>query len=126
MYNRRDWLKKALMASAALPLGTSLGEELMAAPVSEAERNFLKSGPKETIRIRLGSNENPYGPSDRARKAIIQIVSETNRYPFQSVSEFKTLLAEKENVTTDHILVGAGSSDLLCAAGSAFGVEEGS
>ncbi|MEX2231309.1 MAG: histidinol-phosphate transaminase [Cyclobacteriaceae bacterium] len=126
MQNRRDWLKKALIASAVLPLGASLGEQLMAAPVSEAERNFLRSGLKSPMKIRLGSNENPYGPSDRAREAISQIVSETNRYPFQTVSEFKTLLAQKEHVTPDHILVGAGSSDLLCAAGAAFGVEEGS
>jgi histidinol-phosphate aminotransferase len=79
-----------------------------------------------SIKVRLGSNENPYGPSDRARKAIAQIISETNRYPFQTVSEFKQVLAAHEGVTPDHILVGAGSSDLLCAAGSAFGVESGS
>jgi histidinol-phosphate aminotransferase len=113
------------MASAALPMGTSLGEQLMAAPVSEIERRFMKSRYASLIKVRLGSNENPYGPSERARKAISEIISETNRYPFQSVTEFKKVLAEYEGVTPDHILVGAGSSDLLCATGSAFGVEEG-
>ena len=126
MDNRRDWLKKALMISASFPIGTSLGERLMAAPVSDTERNFIKRGSKAVIKIRLGSNENPYGPSDRAKEAISKILAETNRYPFQSLEDFKSLLASKEGVTPDHILVGAGSSDLLCAAGSAYGVEEGS
>lgn len=125
MQNRRDWLKKALMVSAALPLGPTLGEQLMAAPVGETERRFMKSSFNSLIKIRLSSNENPYGPSGKARKAIEQIISETNRYPFQSVTEFKKVLAAAEGVTPDHILVGAGSSDLLCASGSAFGVEDG-
>lgn len=126
MHNRRDWLKKALMVSATLPFAPSLGEQLMAAPMGETERRFIRSGLSGLIKIRLNSNENPYGPSDRARKAITQIISETNRYPFQTVAAFKDFLAEAEGVTPDHILVGAGSSDLLCATGSAFGVEEGS
>ncbi|MEO5603147.1 MAG: histidinol-phosphate transaminase [Cyclobacteriaceae bacterium] len=125
MHNRRDWLKRVLAVSATLPLGGSLSEQLMAAPVSDSERRFRASGFKGPIHIRLDSNENPYGPSDKARKAILQSISESNRYPFQAVSEFKQLLASKEGVTPDHILVGAGSSDLLCATGSAFGVEEG-
>lgn len=98
----------------------------MAAPVSETERMFMKSAYSSKVKIRLSSNENPYGPSDRARKAIEQIITETNRYPFQSVGDFKKVLAVHEGVTPDHILVGAGSSDLLCAAGAAFGVEDGS
>jgi histidinol-phosphate aminotransferase len=94
--------------------------------MGETERLFVKSGKAGLIKVRLASNENPYGPSEIARKAITRIVSETNRYPFQSVAEFKVLLANKEGVTPDHILVGAGSSDLLCAAGSAFGIRDGS
>lgn len=79
----------------------------------------------QLIKIRLSSNENPYGPSDRARKAIQRVISEANRYTFQAAVELKKLIAEKEQLTPDHILVGAGSSDLLCATGSAFGVEQG-
>ena len=126
MQNRREWLKKALMASAALPIGSSLGERLMAAPISEAERKFINGAAAKGIKVRLSSNENPYGPSARARDAMAEIVQETNRYPFQVVTEFKEILAKHEGVTPDHILVGAGSSDLLCATGSAFGVDQGS
>ena len=126
MQNRRDWLKKMLALSAAVPLSTSITEQLMAAPVSETERKFFASGLENKIHIRLNSNENPYGPSERARQAIAEILLETNRYPFQTVSAFKEILADKEGVSPDHILVGSGSSDLLCATGSAFGVDQGS
>lgn len=126
MQNRREWLKKALMASAVLPIGSSLGERLMAAPISEAERKFMNGAAAKGIKVRLSSNENPYGPSARARDAMAEIVQETNRYPFQVAIEFKEILAKHEGVTPDHVLVGAGSSDLLCATGSAFGVDQGS
>jgi histidinol-phosphate aminotransferase len=53
-------------------------------------------------------------------------LSESNRYPSSSVADLKKLLAEQEGVSLENILVGAGSSDLLCAAGVAFGLEGGS
>ena len=125
MKNRRDWLKTALAITAGLPIGASLTEKLMAAPVSEAEKKFFASRSLAAIKIRLASNENPYGPSEKAKQAILQILSETNRYPFDTVPELKILLAEKEGVTPEHIAVGAGSADLLGASGAAFGVEGG-
>lgn len=97
----------------------------MAAPVSAAERRFMTSGIPRQITIRLNANENPYGPSAKAREAIGEVLAEANRYPSGSLEELKKVLAEKEGVTPGHILVGAGSSDLLCATGVAFGVEDG-
>jgi histidinol-phosphate aminotransferase len=125
MTNRRDWLKRTLALAAAVPVGLSLSDRLLAAPMSEAEKNFFASGKLAPIKIRLGSNENPYGPSDKVRQAIAEFMTESNRYPFQAVTDFKEVLAAKEGVTADHIAVGAGSGDLLCATGAAFGVEGG-
>jgi histidinol-phosphate aminotransferase len=125
MKSRREWLKTTLALSAGLPLGLGLTEKLMAAPMSEAERQFRTLYPAPTIKIRLGSNENPYGPSEKAKAAILQTLMESNRYPFQVVSEFKEILAAKEGVTADHIAIGAGSGDLLSATGAAFSLEGG-
>lgn len=126
MNTRRQWLKTTLAMAAGLPLGAGLANQLMAAPVSQAERDFFGFNPLlPPMKIRLGSNENPYGPSDRAKQAIQQTLSEANRYPFQVVNEFKQTLADHEGVTADHILVGAGSGDLLCATGAAFSLEKG-
>lgn len=124
MKNRREWLKATLMLTAGVPLGTSLAHRLIAAPVSEAEKTFFatRAVPEK---IRLASNENPYGPSEKVRKAIAGILAETNRYTFKTSVDFKQVLAEKEGVTADHIAVGAGSADLLCAAGAAFSLEGG-
>jgi histidinol-phosphate aminotransferase len=126
MNTRRDWLKTTLAMAAGLPLGASLANQLMAAPVSQAERDYFGFNPLlPPMKIRLGSNENPYGPSEKAKQAIQQMLSEANRYPFQAVTEFKETLAAHEGVTADHILVGAGSGDLLCATGAAFSLEGG-
>ncbi|MFZ6014345.1 MAG: pyridoxal phosphate-dependent aminotransferase [Bacteroidota bacterium] len=123
--NRRSWLKASLGATAGLVYGTSLVNQLMAAPVSETERKFFSDSFRSPFKIRLNSNENPYGPSENARKAIQQIISEGNRYPFEVMDDLKALLAQKEGVSPDHIALGAGSADLLCATGAAFGIEDG-
>jgi histidinol-phosphate aminotransferase len=125
MQNRRDWFKAALALSASLPLAASLAEQLMAAPVSDAERSFAHPGLLPPAKIRLDANENPYGPPDKAKQAIQQSLIEGNRYTFASLPAFKEVLAKYEGVTSDHILVGAGSAELLCLAGAAFGLEGG-
>jgi histidinol-phosphate aminotransferase len=125
MTNRRNWLKTTLALTAALPVGTTLATKLMAAPMSEAEKIFFANRPLAATKIRLDSNENPYGPPQKAREAIAAIVAETNRYPFQATKEFKEVLAAREGVTADHIAVGAGSADLLAATGAAFSLEGG-
>lgn len=126
MSNRRDWLKATLALTAGVPLTMTLADRLMAAPASEIEKEFFRRKGVKPANLRLGSNENPYGPSEAAKKAIIQILSEANRYPFQTASELREILAEKEGVSPEYVAVGAGSSDFLCATGAAFGLEGGS
>ena len=103
----------------------SLSEQLMAAPVSEVERQQWGKFRASGIKIKLNSNENPYGPSDKAKQALQKIIVEGNRYAFDVQEEMKSILAEKEGVTPAHVAIGAGSGDLLCQAGAAFGVEGG-
>ncbi len=122
---RRDWFRSALVTGATIPMSLSLVQELMAAPASQAEKEFdvFKSGLKL---IRLGSNENPYGPSSKAREAIKASIGEGNRYPFEIVDDFRSVLAAKEGVSPDHILFGAGSSEMLAITGMSTGLEGGS
>lgn len=125
MQNRRDWLRSTLSIAAGLPIGVSLSEQLMAAPVSETERQQWNTFPSSKVTIKLNSNENPYGPSERAKQALRQIIAEGNRYAFDVQQEMKEILARQEGVTPAHVAIGAGSGDLLCQAGAAFGVEGG-
>jgi len=124
--SRRDWFKSSIALTAGLTLSPMFVDKLFAGPVSAAERFHWGLNPySPTGNIRLNANENPYGPSEKAKQAIIQNMGESNRYPFQAQSELKKLLAEKEGVDVDHIHIGAGSGEILCEAGVAFGLSGG-
>ena len=123
--NRRDWFKSTLALTAGLTFTSSLTEKLMAAPMSEAERLFFSLGNRSNQKVRLNSNENPYGPSEKAKKAIIEILSQSNRYAFNELEDFRKILATKEGVDPTYILLGAGSGELLCQTGIAYGLEGG-
>src|SRR5688572_1568020 len=94
--SRRDWFKSSLTLGAGLALTPAMLESLMAAPVSNAERIHGINPIAQNKLVRLGSNENPYGPSEKARKAIIDVMTQGNRYSFAEMNEMKTLIAQKE------------------------------
>lgn len=120
---RRNWIKSALAAGSGITIAGGLTEKLMAMPLSTAEKTVLTTGREP---VKLNSNENPFGPSGRAIKAVTEFISQGNRYPFQLLAEFKELIAKQEGVTTDHIHLGAGSGELLSQTGKAFGSTGGS
>lgn len=123
--SRRNWFKSSFALGAGLALTPAMLESLMAAPVSNAERIHGIEPFAPNKLIKLGSNENPYGPSEKARKAILDVMNQGNRYSFTEMAEMKNLIAAKEGVTADHILLSAGSGELLCLAGLGIGLEGG-
>ncbi len=120
---RRDWLRSAVTAGAGVPLGLSFFQELAAAPASNAEYEFYKSFKSNPKLIRLGSNENPYGPSPKAREAIKASMMDMNRYGFESSIELRDMIASKEGVSSDQVLMLCGSGEALAMTGIAVGVE---
>jgi len=66
--------------------------------------------------IRLSSNENPYGPSRVALKAIAENMHLANRYSRNSRA-LEEVLAGINGVSTDNIVIGTGSSEILNVAG---------
>jgi histidinol-phosphate aminotransferase len=123
--SRRDWFKSSLTFGAGLALTPTLVEKLMAAPVSEAERLHGVNPLLLNGTVRLGSNENPYGPSPMARKAIQERITMGNRYVYEESGELKALIASREGVTPEHVMLGCGSSEILCLAGLGLGLEGG-
>src|SRR5258706_1687180 len=100
-FSRRDWFKSTVALSAGVAFSSSMFDKLMAAPISGAEMTFY---PKAfNGKVRLTSNENPYGPSEKAKKAIIDILSAANHYPFSTIEELKTVLSAKEGITNEYI-----------------------
>ncbi len=65
------------------------------------------------LRARLNANENPFGPSDKVRLAVMESVSTGNRYGHQDAAILRAMIAEKEGVPEDYILLSPGSTDLL-------------
>ena len=73
--------------------------------------------------IRLSSNENPYGPSEVVRKAMMDSFDNVCRYPGMYYRELVDMLAKKHGVSSDSIILTAGSTEGLKMAGITFGGE---
>ncbi len=63
--------------------------------------------------IRLDSNENPYGPSPAARRAILASAIEAPRYADDAFQELIAMLADAQHMDRSQIVVGSGSAELL-------------
>lgn len=62
---------------------------------------------------KLGSNENPIGPSPKVQPAVADALAAMHIYPDPSGAELRAAIAAKLEVTTDRIVLGNGSEDLL-------------
>lgn len=63
--------------------------------------------------IKMASNENPFGPSPKAAKAMQAALAESNFYPDNDAIELRQRLAEHHNVLPEQIVPAAGSTALL-------------
>lgn len=79
-------------------------------PIDELAREF---GLNPAEIIKLASNENPLGPSEKAIQAIQKELTDLTRYPDGNGFELKKTLGEKLGVDTNQITLGNGSSDIL-------------
>lgn len=61
---------------------------------------------------RLMANENPFGPSQRVVQAIVEAATLGNRYP-SGTAELRKLLAERDGLGEDNVILGAGSTELI-------------
>jgi histidinol-phosphate aminotransferase len=98
---RRDFLR----AGAALgAVGLTHARDVLAAPASR---------PPASTTLRLNSNENPLGLSPAARAAVIEGMSEANRYPRTSRDALRETVAAGHGVKPEQIVFGAGSTEVL-------------
>jgi histidinol-phosphate aminotransferase len=75
--------------------------------------------------IRLAANENPNGPSETAREAIRATLPEAWKYPYAEEMELRKLIAAREGVSPQHVMIGDGSTEVLRVAALANGLEHG-
>lgn len=83
------------------------------------EREIALNAPGD-LKARLFANENPFGPSDKAKKAILEALPKSYQYPFMFLKDIYQKIADHEGITPDNILMAAGSSPLLQAAAICF------
>jgi len=101
LLHRRNWIKNTGLALAGIGLG---------APQFAFSREM--NDEKKTL-VRLGGNENPYGPSPAARKAMAKAIEWSNRYSWEQTNTLRELIASTHQLTSDQVLIGAGSSEIL-------------
>ena len=83
--------------------------------------------PKPDQPIRLSANENPYGPSRVALKAIAKNMHLTNRYADgPATAELTDIIAGINKVPSDNVMVTTGSAEVLNVAGMLAGLRTGS
>ncbi len=70
--------------------------------------------------VRLSANENPYGPSPKALKAMTDSFGLACRYPDEHNNVLIERLAKLNNVGRDQILLGDGSGEILKLCAETF------
>ena len=105
--HRRQLIRQSVLAASAF----AFSRDIFA--MQGHGRSDDPGGMPETGMIRLSSNENPHGPSPLARKAMMDAISISNRYQWDTNALFREQIGKLTGHTRDHITLGAGSSELL-------------
>lgn len=119
--NRRQWLRLSGMTGAATMLGglNNLSAKTLTSTIGE----IAPKSPQGIIR--LSSNENPYGPSEKVRKAISNAYDVLCRYPFAFQAELIEMIAKRFGVEPNQVLLTAGSTEGLRITGLTYGLNGG-
>ncbi|MEP6765204.1 MAG: aminotransferase class I/II-fold pyridoxal phosphate-dependent enzyme [Gemmatimonadaceae bacterium] len=68
---------------------------------------------------KLAANENPYGPPESVMNAMTQAFKYSNRYNYPD-GNIIAEIAKHHDVTPDHVMLGAGSGEILSVAALAL------
>ncbi|MBC7921670.1 MAG: histidinol-phosphate aminotransferase family protein [Ferruginibacter sp.] len=121
--NRRRWLKSTALLTGGLTLGTASLRRTLAANHLLARARQMNFETESALvadlpvmKARLLANENPFGPSAKAKQAMTEALATSYQYPFMQMRGLQKMIADQEGVTPEHVMLGAGSSELLAAA----------
>jgi histidinol-phosphate aminotransferase len=122
--NRRTWIKSSALMAGGLAFFSGTISKLAAMPVLKKiaplanrvtdQAAILNGGP--VLKARLLANENPFGPSPAAKKAIQEALDLSYQYPMFSMGTLYNKIATYEGISENNILMESGSSPLLLAA----------
>jgi histidinol-phosphate aminotransferase len=63
--------------------------------------------------VKLSSNENPFGPSDRAKDAYQRAVHSLHRYPGTDHASLRQAIAEVHQLDAARVICGVGSDEII-------------
>src|SRR5476649_199762 len=86
-------------------------------PIEETARDL---GADASKIIKLASNENPLGPSPKALAAMRAALESANLYPDGGGFYLRDALAKQLGLSRDHLILGAGSNEIIEFLGHAF------
>lgn len=110
--------RRSFLAGASLATGLSaLPVPALAAAAPKAEPLF---GPKLGQAL-LSRNENPYGPAPSALKAIAETAQMGCYYTDRGLERLTAMIAERHAVSPKQVVIGDGSTEILCAIALAWG-----
>ncbi len=75
--------------------------------------------PPEKI-IKLASNENPLGPSPRAREAMIETIERAHFYPDGGGYYLREAIAQRHGLSRANVILGNGSNEIIEFLGHAY------
>ena len=111
MQTRRNWIRSSI----------GLGGLLLAPELALSKEEIRKFNPRPLSKtIKLSSNENPYGPSEKVQKAVIKAFENGCRYPRVYSSALANKLAKLHGVSSENIIITGGSTEGLKITGLTF------
>ncbi len=63
--------------------------------------------------VKLSSNENPFGPSDKVKEAFQRTVHSLHRYPGTDHAALRTAIGDVHKLDADRIICGVGSDEII-------------
>lgn len=132
--SRRQWIKNSSLVTGSFALLSGSLTNVLASPSAPA--NFMSTTETMSgemiakqavadLKARLSANENPFGPSAKAKKALMDAIDTSYQYPMKSLMELTEKIAEYEGVKKENVLLSAGSGAMLQAAVVHFGLKGG-
>ena len=128
--SRRTLIKRGALLAGGFSIAGGLLETAQASPVIKSpsysfpevwsERD-IPMDPIVPMKARLSANENPFGPCDKAKAAIMEALPTSYQYPFMSLGDLVQKISDFEKVKKENVLLSSGSSPLLMAAGLYYG-----
>ncbi|WP_050928291.1 histidinol-phosphate transaminase [Aestuariivita boseongensis] len=70
--------------------------------------------------LKLSSNENPFGPSDKAVEAIAKAAQKAHRYPSTDHAALRAAIGETYGLDPEKIIIGVGSDEILTLLAMAY------